>query len=127
VPSWTIEMVTQLWTATFSWVVTPALVGIAYTRWTKGSRLELPRWRNGAGLASMVIVSALWLWLTTSWVLGSNNRGSPTSYGTNWTEFEVFLPAYYLYMALPLALVLKGVARPLMIAACVAVAFIRPA
>jgi len=37
--------------------------------------------------------------------------------GPNWMEFEMFLPAFYQYTALPLALALKGVPRLQMIGA----------
>jgi hypothetical protein len=37
--------------------------------------------------------------------------------GPNFREFETFLPAYYEYPALPLALALKGIPRLQMVAA----------
>lgn len=58
----------------------------------------------------MVLISVLWLFETTQWILLSMNRELTTSYG-GWKEFELFLPAFYFYPALPLAFALKGTAR----------------
>ena len=88
----------------------PVLVVLAHLRWSKVHRPELPRWRNGLGLASMVIITALWLFQTIRWILLSMNRELTTPYGS-WKEFEIFLPAFYAYPALPLALALKGSSR----------------
>jgi hypothetical protein len=59
----------------------------------------------------MFIVFALWLIQAARWsamVVHSEFTGflSP-----NWMEVETFLPAFYAYPALPLALALKGVPR----------------
>jgi len=72
------------------------------------------------GLAAIVIISALWLFQITRWVLWSINRDLTTPYG-DWREFELFLPAFYFYAALPLGCALKGASRLLTIAAWVLV------
>jgi hypothetical protein len=118
--SWNVEVITRVSAAVISCAATPALVGLACVRWAKGTRRELPRWRNGMGLTAIVVVSALWLFQTTRWILWSINQDLTTPYG-NWREFEQFLPAFYLYAALPLACALKGASRLLMIAAWVLV------
>jgi hypothetical protein len=94
----------------------PILVVLAHLRWRKVLRQELPRWRSGLGLASMVIVSVLWLFQTTRWIALSMNGELTTSYGS-WKEFELFLPAFYAYPGLPLAFALKGTARLQMVVA----------
>jgi hypothetical protein len=68
----------------------------------------------------MVIISALWLFQTTRWILWALNRDLTTPYG-NWRGFEQFLPAFYFWAALPLACALKGASRLLTIAALVLV------
>ncbi len=45
-------------------VAVPVLVVLAYVRWAKETRRDLPHWRNGIALASMVIISADWLFQT---------------------------------------------------------------
>jgi hypothetical protein len=118
--SWNVETTTRFSAAVIGCAATPALVGLACVRWIRDIRRELPRWRNGVGLASIVIISALWLFQTARWILWSINRDLTTPYG-NWREFELFLPAFYFYAALPLACALKGASRLLMIAAWVLV------
>jgi hypothetical protein len=70
----------------------------------------------------MVIISALWLFQTTRWTLLFTNRELTTSY-ENWREFELFLPAFYVYPALPLAFAFKGIARLQMVVAWIFLAF----
>ena len=95
----------------------PTLVIVAYLRWTKEIRQELPSWRNGAALASIFIILVLWAIQTARWVFLSLNPNSTGLFGSDWQEIEMFLPAYYAYPALPLAFSLKGMPRLLMIAA----------
>jgi hypothetical protein len=94
----------------------PILVVLAYFSWTRVRR-ELTSWRNGAGLASMFIVFALWVIQATRWAVMSSNREFAGFLGTDWREIETFLPAFYAYPALPLAFALKGVSRLQMLAA----------
>jgi len=47
----------------------------------------------------------------------SSNRDFAGFLGTDWTEIETFLPAFYAHAALPLAFGLKGVSRLQMLAA----------
>ena len=108
--TWNLETTRRLSAAIIGFSATPAFVGLAYLRWVKGTRRELPSWRNGMGLASMVIISGLWLFQTTTvvvWLLR--------------IEFGLLLPAIYFWIALPLACALKGAPRLLMVAAWVSV------
>ena len=82
--------------------------------------MRLPLWRNVAGLASITIISALWLFHITRLILWSIHRDL-TMHNGNWRELELFLPAFYNYAALILASALKGSSRPLIIAAWVSV------
>jgi hypothetical protein len=113
--SWNVETITRFSTAIVGCAATPVLAGLAYARWTNGIRKDLPRWRNGLGLASMIIIFTLWLLQSSRWIL---NRDL-TSYGTDsvWMEIERLVPAYYVLAALPLAYALKRAPRILMIAA----------
>jgi len=77
------------------------------------------------GLASIVIISAFWVFQTTRWLLLLMNRELTAPYG-DWREYELFLPAFFVYPALLLACALKGSPRLLMIAAWVTVLFTGP-
>ena len=124
-PYWNVETIARVSSAVIAGAATPALVGFAAVRWIKGIRQELPPWRNGMSLAPIVIVSALWLFQMARWLMLSLNRELTAPYG-NWREFELFLPAFFVYPALPLACALKSSPRLLMIAAWVAVLFSGP-
>ena len=124
-PNWNVETITRISSAVIASSATPALVGFASVRWIKGIRQELPPWRNGMGLASIVIISAFWLFQMTRWLMLSMNRDLTPPYG-DLREFELFLPAFFVYPALLLACALKGSPRLLMIAAWVAVLFSGP-
>jgi hypothetical protein len=104
-PSWNAETTARISVAIIGCAATPALVGFAHLRWT-------------GGLASEVIISVLWLFQTTLWILWSLHYDLTTPYG-NWREFELFLPVFYFLAALLLACALKGASRLLMIAAWV--------
>jgi len=118
--AWNVETTMRFSAAVIGCAATPALVALASFRWKKDIGRELPRWRNGMGLAAIVIISALWLFQTTRWVLWSIDRDLTTPYGSG-REFEIFLPAFYFYAALPLACALKRASRLLTIAAWVLV------
>ena len=85
----------------------------------------MPHWRNGVGLTSIVIISAFWLFQMTRWLMLSMNRDLTARY-EDVREFELFLPAFFVYPALLLACALKGAPRMLMIAAWVTVLFSGP-
>jgi hypothetical protein len=66
---------------------TPALAGLASDRWIKGVRRELALWRNAIGLASIVVISAFWVFQMTRWLLLLMNRELTAPYG-DWREHE---------------------------------------
>jgi hypothetical protein len=113
----------RLIVAAISCAAIPILVISAHLRRRKEIRRELPRWRNGAALASMFIILVLWLNQTARWLFLSMNRDFTGFLGADWREIETFLPAYYAYPALPLAFALKGIPRLLLIAAWLFLAF----
>jgi hypothetical protein len=123
--NWNAETIIRISCAVVASAATPVLVGLASVRWIKGVRRELPPWRNGVGLASIVIVSAFWLFQMMRWLLLSMNRELTAPYG-DWREYELFLPAFFVWPALLLACALKGSPRLLMIAAWVTVLFSGP-
>ena len=88
----------------------PILLLLAFIRW-RNDRLELSTWRRSFGLAAMFIVFALWLIQAVCWGAIADHREFGSLLAPNWTEVEMFLPAFYAYPALPLALVLKGSSR----------------
>ena len=63
--AWNVETTMRFSAAVIGCAATPALVALASFRWKKDIGRELPRWRNGMGLAAIVIISALWLFQTT--------------------------------------------------------------
>jgi len=111
------EMATRLVFAATTCTAIPILVVLAYLRWKRAIRRELTTWRNGAGLTAMFLVFTLWLIQTARWGDISVNHEFRGLLGPNFREFETFLPAYYEYQALPLALALKGIPRLQMVAA----------
>jgi len=50
-------------------VVVPVLVALAFRGWLREVRLKVFRWRNGIGLAALVLSSLAWLWCAQWWVL----------------------------------------------------------
>jgi hypothetical protein len=50
----------RLFTFVFCSLTIPILLVWSYSLWNKGSRRELPRWRNGIGLASINFIFAIW-------------------------------------------------------------------
>jgi len=124
-PIWNVETITRISTAVVTSTATPVLVGVALVSWRKRIRPGLPPWRNGVGLAAIVIISAFWLFQTTRWLLLLMNRELTVPDG-DWQEYEMFLPAFFVYPALLMACALKGDPRLLMIAAWVTVLFCGP-
>jgi hypothetical protein len=59
----------------------------------------------------MFIVFALWMIQTARWGAIAVHREFTGFLGPNWTEVETFVPVFYAYPALPLALALKGSSR----------------
>jgi hypothetical protein len=110
-------MTTHLALAATTCTAIPILVILAYLSWKKVIRVELTTWRNGAGLTAMFLVFALWLIQMARWGSMSVNREFAGFLGPDLREVEAFLPAFYAYPALPLALALKGVPRLEMVAA----------
>jgi hypothetical protein len=107
----------RLITAATTCACTPVLIGIACVRWMLVLRKNLPHWRNAAGLTSILILSVLWLRLAVTWLVLARDSTFVDFLSSDWREFEIFLPAYYVLAALPLALTLKGTARVMMILA----------
>jgi hypothetical protein len=78
----------RLLLALMSCTAIPILVVLAYLRWKRTVRHELPTWRNGAGSAAIFIVFTLWLSQTAHWVAMAVHRESAWFLGSN-LETEV--------------------------------------
>ena len=89
------------------------LVILACLEWTRISRRELSRWRNGIGLTSVVLVSTEWLFWTATWALYSVGLHLVRFHDPSWMKMLM----YYDLAALPFAFALKGMPRLLMVAA----------
>jgi hypothetical protein len=96
-------------------VLVPVLLALTCIRWAKATRRDLPHWRNGIVLASMVIISADWLFETAIWFVYSLNRESLRL--SNAVEAQMNFDIYYGFVALPFAFFLKGAPRILLIVA----------
>lgn len=59
----------------------------------------------------MFIVFALWFIQAARWGAIAAHREFTSLLGPDWMDVERFLPAFYAYPALPLALALKGSSR----------------
>jgi len=94
-------------------IVVPVFVWLAYRTWNRQFRRELPAWRNGLGLASIVVLSLNWLSALFLLLAPAEPRISSKF-------FSIELIATILYTALAaaiLAIALKGAARIYLIAA----------
>jgi len=90
-----------------SFLAVPLLIILAYRRWLRVLRVQLPRWRSTVGISSIVFVSANWLFgILLLTLLLVNNR---------WTNFfdDAWLSGLILsgLAAALLAVALKGTAR----------------
>jgi hypothetical protein len=63
----------------------PVLIVLAYRAWAKAVRSELPAWRNGLGLGSIVLLSVSWLFFAALSILGSIRPGSTHFFDLEWT------------------------------------------
>jgi hypothetical protein len=111
------ELITRLTLAATTCTAIPILVMLAYVRWTRLVRRERSTWRNGASLTGMFLVFALWLIQSTRRGMTARHSELNVFLGANWTEVGTFLPAFYAYPPLPLALALKGAPRLFMVGA----------
>ncbi len=80
------ETVIRRITDGFGLFAAPILIVLAYRGWARNVRPELPAWRNGLGLSSMVVVSLVWLLHTgtSTFILGSIWRGPTLFFGLEW-------------------------------------------
>jgi hypothetical protein len=99
--------------AVFSSVTIPILTTLAYIRWTKVVRQELPQWRNGVGLTAIVIVSVNWLFQVLLWILSSISFDLTRFYNLDWFALQM----YTTLAATLLAITLKRAPRLQTIAA----------
>jgi hypothetical protein len=70
----------------------------------------------------MFLISVLWLIQTVRWLAMSVSAGFGGFLGPNFRDFEMLLPSWFAYPALPFALALKGVPRLQTVAAWVSLA-----
>jgi hypothetical protein len=88
-------------------MLTPILIVFAYRDWIKINRTGLPAWRNGLGLASLVITSLAWTFFTGLLILGATRPSAVRFMNLDWMQvlFCCTLVAAFL------ATTLKGAAR----------------
>jgi hypothetical protein len=91
----------------------PVIVAFAYRAWIKVNRPQLPTWRNGLGLSSLVIVSGAWLIFTTVSILGFFQPGPTRFFNLEW----VTILLYSSFVAALLGTALTGISRTQSIAA----------
>ena len=103
----------------FSCVTIPILTAIAYMRWSRVVRQELPHWRNGVGLTAIVIVSVNWLFQVLLWILSSISFDLTRFYNLDWFALQMYtsLVATLLAIALKRAPRLQTIAAGLLMQA----------
>ena len=93
----------------FCILAVPVLLVWACTVWTRRTRLELPHWRNGLGLASITLIFAGWSFQLLGLILFLTRVNWPGFQNFWWYWFQVQI---YLFVLSPLlALALKGLPR----------------
>jgi hypothetical protein len=94
-------------------VAVPLLLLLAFRGWTRSLRFQLPRWRNGIGLTSLLIVAVVWLWYSLVLVPAILDHHLLEQHVSlrNITAYYEFLLPYYMYPAVLFAAALKGVPR----------------
>jgi len=97
----------------FCFVAVPLFTFLAYRRWEKLIRSQLPAWRNLLGLSSMSMVSATWLFWVVLFALGSTGASLPSFINQAW----LFVFSYSGLVAALLAMALRGVPRTLAMSA----------
>lgn len=103
----TAEVTIRTYVGVFSLFCVPLFSTLAYREWVKFIRAKLSNWRNGLGLASIVIVWSIWLSAVALQILRSI---SPQSVGfVNLDWIAMFL--YSTLAAALLALALRGTSR----------------
>jgi hypothetical protein len=95
--------------ALFCILAIPTLLLWAYWLWAKGNRRELPHWRNGMELASIILAFASWSIQLSGLVLFLSrvNWNGFQNFGWYWGHVEI----YVLPLAPLLALGFKGLPR----------------
>jgi hypothetical protein len=89
-------------------IAVPVLIGLAYRGWIREIRPKLPQWRNGIGLAALVLSSLVWLWYAQWWVL--TLTGHAPSDSTYQIDASI-LAAICAMLSVVLAIGLKGMPR----------------
>ena len=93
----------------FCSLAVPTLLVWAYSLWKKGSRRELPHWRNGMGLASVTFTFASWSIQVSGLVVFLSR--------INWHGFQsidwylMYIELYLLPLAPLFAIGFKGLPR----------------
>jgi len=85
----------------------PILIGLACRTWLNRNRSELPSWRNGLGLSSIVILFATWLFFALVPILGSVRPNTTPFAGLEWTATALVCTE----AAAPLGVALSGASR----------------
>lgn len=100
---------------TISLLIAPILLVIAWRRWLVTVRATLPAWRNGLGLAALLIVSLNWAVAALVEIWALLPYGTPRLAEFTWMVFHLWHPL--VISAVVLGLALKGRPRVLMMMA----------
>jgi hypothetical protein len=109
------EKTVRIAVAILTGIAIPISVVLAYASWIRRARVQLSSWRNGAGLASMLFISALWLKQVIQLACPPVNLSEVNLLSVDWREADMFFTTLYAYSALPLAFALKDASRPLVL------------
>jgi hypothetical protein len=99
----------RLFTSLLCIFATPTLLVWGYSLWNKGSRRELPHWRNGMGLASITLIFANWSIQVLGLVLSLSRVSWHGPQNIDW--YLEHIEIYVLPLAPLLAVGFKGLPR----------------
>jgi hypothetical protein len=94
-------------------LLVPLLLALAFRAWAKTAKPALPNWRNGLGLSSLLVLSAVWVSYTGLWWGNHTHAAWGRYYDPAW--MGILFPCSL--AACILAFALRGSARAMGISA----------
>jgi hypothetical protein len=104
----------RLVASTVSLVAVPVLLFLGHKTWNTGHRVALPHWRNGIGLAAVLLLALAWLWFA----VGLADTSLTPRLGAMYLDLTV-LAVICTHLAIAFACAWKGRSRLEVLAACI--------
>ncbi len=89
------------------------LLGLAWFRWIRTTRAELPPWRNGLSLSALSVLTSLFVAIAIDTVAGLLSRPPHTDFN----EMMLLFSHQFAILGVGLAVALKGITRTLCVIA----------